>query len=373
MYKKDVNNFINQALIISFSSLLLFFAVMILKFSSVTSKAIVNSTYSCLTVIIPSLFAFMVISNIIILSNAYAYISKPFYLISKYLLRIPPELFSVFLISNLAGYPVGAKLITDLFNNNKISKKDAETMLCYCFASGPAFIIGAIGIIVFSSVLVGLIIFSSIILSNLFIGIIIGFSRTIPKKTTEKIKLSYSSNMLVDSIESASKSLALICGMIVFFSVIISICDEIGIISFLTKMVTDLFNISSNNSNSMIKAFFEISNISQISKYSYSIFAVITGIISFGGICVIMQLIGIIKKRLSIKLFLITRPLQVFLSAVFSYILINMFAKPIVIQAIISPLTIRKGNSIFPSILLIIMTILLLSLKKSSISKKGVI
>ena len=78
--------------------LLILFCVLLLVFSKEVSKSIINSISLCLNVIIPSLFGFMVISNILIKSNIYIYMSRPFYLISKYLFRIPPELFSVFFV-----------------------------------------------------------------------------------------------------------------------------------------------------------------------------------------------------------------------------------------------------------------------------------
>ena len=45
----------------------------------------------------------------------------------------------------LSGYPLGAKLTCDLYNENKISKSEAQRILCFSNNSGPIFIIGTIG------------------------------------------------------------------------------------------------------------------------------------------------------------------------------------------------------------------------------------
>ena len=99
--------------------LIIFFAVGLIKYSKEVSSAVILSIESCLKIIIPSLFAFMVLSNLIVKSNIYILISKPFSLISRYLFRIPPELFSIFLLSNIGGYPIGAKLLTELTQQEK--------------------------------------------------------------------------------------------------------------------------------------------------------------------------------------------------------------------------------------------------------------
>ena len=68
----------------------------------------------CMNIIIPSLFVFMALSQILVSSGLYYCVSMPFYPISRFIMGIPPQLFFVFLLGNTAGYPVGVKLLSDL-------------------------------------------------------------------------------------------------------------------------------------------------------------------------------------------------------------------------------------------------------------------
>ena len=211
------------------------FGYSMIIYSEDVSKAVFKSINCCFTVIIPSLYGFLVLASFIVKTNFYAVMSKPFDLLSRYVFKIPTELFSIFLISLFAGYPVGAKLINELIENNKITKKEAETMLCYCYASSPTFIIGLVGVQIFSSVKVGLYIYLSTVLTNIIIGILIGLTKKPPPKKPNTYTVKMSSQIFINSIESGAKSLFSICIMIVFFSIFIAIIDKMGVILFLSE------------------------------------------------------------------------------------------------------------------------------------------
>ena len=99
------------------------YSVLLLIFSETVGENIRNAILSCLTVIIPSLFAFMVMCDYLIASNLYKLLSRPFGVISRYIFRVEPELFSVILLSSVAGYPIGARLIDGLYRQDKADKK----------------------------------------------------------------------------------------------------------------------------------------------------------------------------------------------------------------------------------------------------------
>ncbi|MFA5657929.1 MAG: hypothetical protein WC900_01435 [Oscillospiraceae bacterium] len=364
--------------IVSKSALLLIitaiaaFAVMLLVYSKAVAEAVVLSLEACFSVIIPSLFGFMAVSNIIIKSNIYIWLSKPFYLISKYILRIPPELFSVFLLSNIGGYPIGAKLISDLLQEDKILSKDAEGLMCSCYCSGPAFIIGAIGINVFSNVLIGFLIYISIVCSNLIIAAVMGLKRKIPDTKAKPQKVILNSKILIDSIQSTIKTLSMICGMLIFFAVITAILNSSGLISKMSEIV-GLAGATQANSHTIIKSIIEISTVSGFEKFSYTSLPIITGLSAFGGICVLVQLSSISAGIIKMRLFYLTRPFHIILSGAVSYFLVKTFSKEITVMTLFRPVSLSKEKNIFPALLLIVMIILLIIKNNSRFLKKGVI
>ena len=60
------------------------------------------------------------------------------------LFNVPGESAYAFIMGLISGYPVGAKIVTDLRKTNLCSKDEGERMLCFTNNSGPLFIIGTV-------------------------------------------------------------------------------------------------------------------------------------------------------------------------------------------------------------------------------------
>lgn len=355
-----------------FAVFLCAFAVYIIIDAKQASEAIKASLTSCLTIVIPSLYAFLVVSNLLVKSNLYILLSKPFYPIAKYVFRIPPQLFSIFILSNIGGYPVGAKLLSELVSQNKTDKKTAERMMCYCYCNSPAFFAGAIGITIFNNVKAGLIGYFSVVLANILIAIITGFKKPIPKSSQTKERINFSSEIFIDSINSGFKTMAMICFMLVFFASIISFVDKVGITDFLTAKINLLIK-DTYASNVTVHTVFEISQVSQMTKYCYRFLPLISSLVSLGGLCVLLQITGIAKKTISLKNFWISRPVCIALSGIICYYMSKLFIKNIDIATSV-PLMISRNTrqSIIPTVCLILMSIVLL-IKKDRFSFKDVV
>ncbi len=370
----------NMRQIISFpakiivSILIILFAVFLIKYSKDVSVAITLSIESCLKIVIPSLFAFMVISNLLIKSNIYVLLSKPFYLITRYLFRIPPELFSIFLLSNIGGYPIGAKLLADLIDENKIDNKTAENMMCYCYCNSPSFFAGAVGVVVFNNYFVGLIAYFSIVLANFIIAILLGLKNNIPEKSKIKLNIKLNPNILIDSITSAAKVLFTICAMLIFFASAIAILSSSGILNILSNNLMNILHSDYLIAESSIMSFIEISKISTMSNNSYNYLPLMTCIAAFGGMCVITQIIGITTGKIKLKKFVFSRVFHIAISGILCYYLIKSFTKNICINTIYyQKIYYSKNISIIPSICLIFMVIILLYSKKYRFFKEGVL
>ena len=67
--------------------------------------------------------------------------------------NVPGQSAYALLLGIISGYPVGAKIVTDLRNSNLCTKDEGERMLCFTNNSGPLFIIGTVGITLFLTLL----------------------------------------------------------------------------------------------------------------------------------------------------------------------------------------------------------------------------
>ncbi len=354
----------NKAKTIIISMTVITYAVLLIIFSQDVAASVSGSVMNCLTSLIPSLFAFMVIADFICSTNIYILLSKPFDIVSRYVFRIPAELFPVYLISQFAGYPVGARLIGTMYKQGKIDKSDAEAMLGNCFLAGPAFICGVAGINLFGSIAAGMVIFISILISNFIAGAVLALKRPVPEKKTagnnaHLIKIGISD--LTSSVTSGAKGMFSVCVMVVFFSSFICLLDCLGIIPYLSSLISNITGFSHTDCTAFIKGLIEISNIKDFTSGNILLLPIITSLLSFGGLCVIMQVESFAGADLSTKNFYLGRIMSIFISYSCSKIITGTLVQYDIISVMKPVNAAVRQISPIPSIFLLIMTILLLS------------
>ena len=92
--------------------------------------------------VIPSLLPFMILSNLLVSLNGitlFTTIIRPF---TSRFFGISQNGSYALLAGLLCGYPMGAKTCADLLLEKKISKEEAQYLLCFVNNPGPAFISG---------------------------------------------------------------------------------------------------------------------------------------------------------------------------------------------------------------------------------------
>ena len=347
---------LKELLIYLAAALVIWYCYILISDGVKIHDAVSNAVNRCLNVIIPSLFAFMAISEIIAESGLYCKISAPFSPLAKYILKIPKGLFFVFLLGNLAGYPIGIKLLASMVQKGQISKRTAEIMSCCCYCGGPAFYSGAIGLAVYGNTKAGIVVFLSIVISNMLIGIIMGRIFKINEKS-ENVEIKFSPDMLIDCVISAGKSLFSICVLIVFFSTIMATAEHYHIFENLIQAGL------TENETVIIKSVLEITSLSELFGQPYKLLPITAAVCSFGGLCIIIQIIAINKNTFSLKMFLLTRPVCALFSALICCGLSKVMLPSALPCAVQYSNIFVKTDNLIPSICLILM-ILLLSIKK---------
>ncbi|WP_124098800.1 nucleoside recognition protein [Ruminococcus sp. Marseille-P6503] len=335
------------------SAAAIFYCTALIVNAKAVSEGITDSVIRCINIIIPSLFAFMAVSGIIIKSGLYYYISKPFHFISKYVLRLPDNLFFIFILGNVCGYPIGIKLLSQMVSENKISAKSAEIMSCYCYAGGPAFLTGAVGLSVFGSQKVGLLIFVSVLICNILMAVILNRIYRISGDNTGE-HLNLNSEIIINSAVDAGKSLFVMCILIVLFSTVMSVMESFRVFDF----IAGKFNLS-NNGLVSIKSFFEISSITRLTGAPYRFLPFITSLCGFGGLCVMLQITAVNSNMFSLKKFFITRPIFFVIQYIVSSAIFKLFSFQYIPAFSQNAQIIVDFNNFVPSICLIMMIFLL--------------
>ncbi len=94
------------------------------------------------TKMIPTLFPFMVVSGILIRMNLVKPLCRPFEKLFLQLFGVGASGVFCILIGFLCGFPMGAKVVTDLYKKGELSLEEAEFLLSFCNNIGPIYFCG---------------------------------------------------------------------------------------------------------------------------------------------------------------------------------------------------------------------------------------
>jgi hypothetical protein len=237
---------------------------------------------NCITSLIPSLFFNLSVALFLVKSNIYLYAGKVLKFVAKYIFAMPDYIFSIFLISCFSGYPVGTKILSNLNKKGIISDYEMKYLPTICFSCGPSFIFSVV-----FDFKVGLVVFLSLFTANLITAILICHIYK-PKQKTVNYRLEISSDIFFESLSEAFISVINISFVTVFFSGLISLVS--------LKIETKYFS-----------PLIEICGLYDFFSYDYLNISLTILFLSFGGICVLCQIIKISENLVSVLLFIFVR------------------------------------------------------------------
>ena len=300
--------------------------------------------------VVPSLFPFFVAGELLKHTNLIYYLSIKLDKYMKPIFNLPGVASFPFVMGLISGYPVGAKIVSDLYSNYLCTQKEAERMLAFTNNSGPLFIIGTVGCSFYSNTSIGILLLISHILSSICVGIILGIisriksaTNTFTANSTQSASANNFSSLLQDDIRiadlggilgsaivSAIKSILMIGGFVTIFSVILSILNNTKILTIISYFISNIFHINPDYIVGLLTGFLEFTNglykISTINNKMLSINLILSSfIIGFGGISVTLQVLNIISKnKLSIKTYIFGKLLHGTISALFTFLILSI-------------------------------------------------
>ncbi len=285
------------------SAVAVLFALLLAVNPTAASEAVRGAVGDCLETVVPSLFAFTALAVYLQGSGLYRTALRPLTLPLSKLLRMDEELCAVFVLANIGGYPVGVKLLSELVRAKRLSKRDAGRMLCCCFGSGPAFVIGIAGMGVFGSAAAGLCLFGVCFGSALVMAAVVRLRGEIRlEKGSERFDLS--ADCFVSSVLGAARVMFTVCAMIVGFAAVTALLKELGVYS----AAESLFG-----SGAVFPALLEVTRIKSLSAVDHAL-PLCAALLSFGGVCVLMQITAL-SGGIPLKGFVISRAAAAAISA----------------------------------------------------------
>lgn len=304
------NKILNLIVIIS----LLIILIEILFHKNLISNTISYSLNLWTTTLIPSMFPFFVISDLLINHSITNYIPKKIKNTFTKLFNVNEDVISIFFLSLLSGFPASARNARILYDNDIITKEEASEALIFTHFANPLFILSTVSVFFLHNESYGYIILLSHYLGNILIGILTRKTRSI--NTTNYIKkINKSQNfstLFVNAIKNTINTLLTILGTLTCFLI-------------LSSLILEHLNLSSYNS-CLLKGILEITmglkSLSILSISNCYKVVISTTFISFGGLSVHLQVLSqLTDTDISYYPFLIARIYHGIISGLISYIL----------------------------------------------------
>ena len=197
----------------------LFSISLLITKQALVKKAVEGSLKLCASAIIPAVFPFMILTDYFLYGFTLSTDSK--------LTKLFEKAFAIngmgavpFLIGNICGFPIGAKISSLMKKNGCISENEYQRLIPLCTNPSLAFVISGVGSGIRRSLTDGLILYFSLILSTALTGLIWRSKKT-ASHFHQELKIDCFS--LSESIKNASICCVYVTSYVVFFSIVIGV------------------------------------------------------------------------------------------------------------------------------------------------------
>ena len=265
---------------------------------SLTINSMLQGINLWATKILPALFPFFVFTKILSTTGTFDYLSLKLSPITKLIFNTSGLSSYVYICSIVSGYPIGAKLVSELYNLNKIDISEAKKIISFTSTSGPLFIIGTVGIGMFNNQILGYIVIISHILGSIVNGIL--YRNKYKTKYINSQSYQNNSINLEDIIATSIQSILIIGAYISIFYMIICIIDYYALFLPIFNMCNNITNIDINILKSILYGFIEVTKgcliLSTTNTPLYMQIIICTALISFSGLCIHLQSYMFLKQ-----------------------------------------------------------------------------
>lgn len=280
----------------------------------------------CGNILIPSLFPFMVLSSFIVKSGLADFLGKFMTPITKRLFHTNGVVGTVILLGMSGGFPVGAKGVTELYQKGSIDIKTAQALSMFLVGGGGGFVVMVVGASLYKSITTGLLLWLCQVISQITTGIFACRKVKFSNINTQKSLKQPLSNSLVEATQSGVESIMSLCGLVIIFSCIFGIFNDIKI----TDTICDtlkIIGIKPTISESILNALWEVTKGCSSCCDNTAPIWLTAFALGWGGLCVHFQVYSIVTPlNISKVKFTLYRLAQGVITAIISAIIFSFYS-----------------------------------------------
>lgn len=282
--------------------------------------------------LLPSLLPFLIISNLLISLGFIDIFGRLLEPLMKPLFNVSGIGIFPFSISMMSGYPVGAKLTSNLRQNNLITKVEGDRLISFSSTSGPLFLLGTVLIGMLNYPELSPLILIPHYLGALTIGMVFRFYRKDDKSNNEKKlfkpqKKDNSIGSLISTcIKDSMDSMLMIGGFVIIYSVIIDVLLESSFFISLLRGVSKITFIDMEVLKGITAGIIELTNgcniISSLNIKLINKILILNFLIGWGGFSIHSQALSFISNTdINTRIYLVSKFFHGILASVYTYLL----------------------------------------------------
>lgn len=325
-----------------FLLLILWVLIGIVKYPKVSLNSAYDGLMTWFNIVLPSLFPFFIISELLIEIGFVNFLGNAFKPIMKPIFNVSGEGAFPFSMGVISGYPTGAKVTSYLREKGMLSKTEAERTICFSSTSGPLFMLGAVSIGILNSPSAYPLILYPHYLGAITVGIIMRFyKRNIRpvgaiNKSNLNIITSFNKDYSIGSVfgncvKNSINTILLVGGFIIFYSVLTELLFVSNVFNIITNIINAILpiNISKELLHGFIAGLLEVTTgckrISALNiKFIYKIM-IINFLIGWSGFSIHSQALSFISKTdINSNLYIFSKLLHGIFSTLYTLLLYNL-------------------------------------------------
>lgn len=244
----------------------IFVTFSLIKFPDQALEASIRGLNMWWEIVFPSLLPFFIIAELLLAFGVVKFIGVLFEPIMRPLFNVPGVGSFGWILGMASGYPTGAKIAARLREEEQITKIEAERLVSFTNATSPLFIFGAVSVGFFHDARIGILLATCHYFGNALVGICMRFygrnegkERKIKQKETDNgiilvraFKEMHHTRLnddralgeiVGDAVISSIKTLVMVGGFIILFSVLIKLLFMIGVSTIIAGMFQPLLSL----------------------------------------------------------------------------------------------------------------------------------
>ena len=292
-----------------------------------TVSSMKNALRLCAETLIPSLFPFMAISDMLVRCGGADLLGRILHRPMRALFGVSGEGAGAVLLGFVSGFPIGARSAFSLYREGRISKNELERLLSFSNIPSSAFIINAVGISLFGSRSFGITLYMIVLISAIATGILqrLAFGSKVKKGEptlsetkyhTPKRRNDIGIPTLTASVCDSALGMLKVCAFVLFFNALVgalsATADAIPLPQSIKAMVFGFFELTGG-----------ISAASELSPNTAALLAALFA--GWSGLSVHLQIISLCPDGgISFKPYFVAKLFQGILSAVLMQVYLSL-------------------------------------------------